>query len=260
MTRLPLPGLYYAPDLFPWYQHLRNVFTLREKDARRRCPIPILSLSYLWKACQKWNRNGKVKSIKFMTAADEKKNHPDNYASNVPRFWWSEFIEIIQIPTYFPTWISTVYHTNIKHLTLARIRCFVTFGRTGGGVGATPPWRFQTKRRRACGKDQQIALAEYSRESMADQRSNFRKFYDFSTLWVHISKTIYRSGMGPSPVCSPFNSAQNEVFWCISVEYLGRIVLIDDAVSHRWRHRSDLWRHESVTWHTHMIGISTMDT
>ena len=28
-------------------------------------------------------------------------------------------------------------------------------------------------------------------------------------------------------------STQNEVFLCISVEYLGRIVLIDDAVSHR---------------------------
>ena len=33
-------------------------------------------------------------------------------------------------------------------LTLARIRCFATFGRTGGG-GCDPPWRFQTKRRRA---------------------------------------------------------------------------------------------------------------
>ena len=47
---------------------------------------------------------------------------------------------------------------------------------------------------------------------MAGQRSNFRKFYDFGTLRVHISKTIYRSGMGPSPACSPFNSAKNEVF------------------------------------------------
>ena len=58
---------------------------------------------------------------------------------------------------------------------------------------------------------------------MAGQRSNFRKFLDFSNLRVHISKTINRSGMGPSPACSPFNSAQNEVFSCISVEYLGRI-------------------------------------
>ena len=46
---------------------------------------------------------------------------------------------------------------------------------------------------------------------MAGQRSYFRKFYDFSTLRVHISKTIYRSGMKPSPACSPFHSAQNEV-------------------------------------------------
>ena len=89
-----------------------------------------------------------------------------------------------------------------------------------------PPWRFQTKLYEALlyevvelsGKDQQIALAEYSRlvvlfdPVMAGQRSHFRKFYDFSTSRVHISKTIYRSGMGPSPACSPFNSAQNEVF------------------------------------------------
>ena len=35
-----------------------------------------------------------------------------------------------------------------QYLTLARIRCFATFGRTGRGV-RSPPWRFQTKRRRA---------------------------------------------------------------------------------------------------------------
>ena len=61
---------------------------------------------------------------------------------------------------------------------------------------------------------------------MAGQMSNFQKFYDFSTLRVRIFKTIKtidRSGMGPSPACSPFNSAQNEEFLCISVEYLGRI-------------------------------------
>ena len=46
----------------------------------------------------------------------------------------------------------------------------------------------------------------------AGQRSNFRKLYDFSTLRIHISKTIYRSGMKPSLACSPFNSVQNEVF------------------------------------------------
>ena len=47
---------------------------------------------------------------------------------------------------------------------------------------------------------------------MAGQRSNVRKFYDFSILRVNISKTINRGGMGPSPACSPFNSAQNDVF------------------------------------------------
>ena len=77
------------------------------------------------------------------------------------------------------------------------------------------------------GKDQQIVLAEYSRLVVLflvlgqyltqlwlvkAQRSNFRKFHDFSTLRVHISKTIYRSGMKLSPACSPFQSAQNEVF------------------------------------------------
>ena len=78
---------------------------------------------------------------------------------------------------------------------------------------------------------------------------------------VHISKTIYRRGTKPSLACSPFNSAQNKAFWCISDECLGvPIVLIDDALSHRWRHRSDLGRHVSVTWHAHMIGISTTKT
>ena len=124
------------------------------------------------------------------------------------------------------------------------------------------------------GKDQRIALAEYSRlvvffwsyfgpifhPVMAGQRSNCRKLQDFSTSRVRISNIIDRSGMRPSPACSPLNCAQNEVFWCISGEYLGRIVLIDDAVSHRWRHRSDLWRHGSVTWHANMIGMSTTDT
>ena len=47
---------------------------------------------------------------------------------------------------------------------------------------------------------------------MAGQRSNFRKFHDFSTSRVRISKTIDRSGMRSSPACSPFNYAQNEVF------------------------------------------------
>ena len=105
-------------------------------------------------------------------------------------------------------------------LTLARKRCFATFAGVGGGVGATPPWRFQTKRRRASRK----RPADCSRgvlaiggiifgprsildPVMAGQRSNFRKFHDFSTSRVDGIKTIYRSGMKPSPACSPFNSA-----------------------------------------------------
>ena len=106
-------------------------------------------------------------------------------------------------------------------LTLARKRCFATFAGVGGGggVGATP-WRFQTKRRRASRK----RPADCSRRVlaiggiilgprsifdpvMAGQMSNFRKFNDFSTSRVDGIKTIYRSGMKPSPTCSPFNSA-----------------------------------------------------
>ena len=47
---------------------------------------------------------------------------------------------------------------------------------------------------------------------MAGQRSYFRKFSHFSTSRVHISKIICCSGMKPSPACSPFNYAQNEMF------------------------------------------------
>ena len=105
-------------------------------------------------------------------------------------------------------------------LALARKRCFATFAGVGGGVGATPPWRFQTKRRRASRK----RPADCSRRVlaiggiifgprsifdpvMAGQRSNFRKFHEFSSSRVDGIKTIYRSGMKPSPACSPFNSA-----------------------------------------------------
>ena len=46
-----------------------------------------------------------------------------------------------------------VYPSRYVLLTLARKRCFATFAGVGGlGVGATPPWRFQTKRRRASRK------------------------------------------------------------------------------------------------------------
>ena len=51
-----------------------------------------------------------------------------------------------------------------RGLTLARIRCFATFGRTGGGVGATPPLGVSKRSVvELSGKDQQIALAECSR-------------------------------------------------------------------------------------------------
>ena len=135
------------------------------------------------------------------------------------------------LPFHLPGWLIYVavillVTARANNLTLARIRCFATFGRTGGGgVGATPPWRFQMKRRRASRKRPAdcsrrvlaIGCIIFGPRSifdpvMAGQRSNFRKFYDFSTSRVHISKTIYRSGMGPSPACSPFNSAQNDVF------------------------------------------------
>ena len=42
---------------------------------------------------------------------------------------------------------------------------------------------------------------------MAGQKTNFRKFRDFLVSRVHISKTVDRSGMKPSPACFPFNSA-----------------------------------------------------
>ena len=118
-------------------------------------------------------------------------------------------------------WKNIVWLKTGSSLTLARKPCFATFAGVGGGVGATPPpWRFQTKRRRASRK----RPADCSRRVlaiggtifgprsifdpvMAGQRSNFRKFHDFSTSRVDGIKTIYRSGMKPSPACSPFNSA-----------------------------------------------------
>ena len=49
-------------------------------------------------------------------------------------------------------------------LTLARIRCFTTFGRTGGGLVRPPPLGVSKRSVvELSGKDQQIALAEYSR-------------------------------------------------------------------------------------------------
>ena len=87
-------------------------------------------------------------------------------------------------------------HPIYSVLTLARKPCFATFAGVGGGVGATPPpWRFQTKRRRASRK----RPADCSRRVlaiggiifgprsifdpvMAGQRSNFRKFHVFFQL------------------------------------------------------------------------------
>ena len=107
-------------------------------------------------------------------------------------------------------------------LTLARKQCFATFAGVGGGglVRPPPPWRFQTKRRRASRKRpadcarRVLAIGGmiFGPRSildpvMAGQRSNFREFRDFLVSRVHISKTIDHSGMKPSPACSPFNSA-----------------------------------------------------
>ena len=51
----------------------------------------------------------------------------------------------------------------IRALTLAQIRCFATFGRTWGG-GVRPPLGVSKRSFvELSGKDQQIALAEYSR-------------------------------------------------------------------------------------------------
>ena len=158
-------------------------------------------------------------------------------------------------------------------LTLARKPCFATFAGVGGGGVRPPLWRFQTKRRRASRKRPEdcsrrvLAIGgiifgprSIFDPAMAGQMSNFRKFHDFSTSRVDGIKTIYRSGMKPSPACSPFNYAQNVVFWCISVEYLRCIVLMNDTVSPRWRHRSNLWRHESATWHSNVISTSVLVT
>ena len=102
-------------------------------------------------------------------------------------------------------------------LTLARIRCFATFGTGQGWVGgATPPPLGVSKRSvvEFSGKDQQIALAEYSRLVVLflvlDQYLTqlwqvkgqvFGNSMIFQLYRVHISKTICRSGMKPSSAC-----------------------------------------------------------
>ena len=93
-----------------------------------------------------------------------------------------------------------------KCLTLARKRCFATFAGVGGGGGSwcDPPGDSKRSVVELRGKDQQIAIAEYSRlvvpiifdprsifdPVMAGQRSNFRKFRDFLDARVHISKSL----------------------------------------------------------------------
>ena len=166
----------------------------------------------------------------------------------------------------------------VRGLTLARKPCFATFAGVGWWWCDPPLGVSKRSVVELRGKDQRPA--DFSRRVLAiggiifgprsifdpvmtGQRSNFRKFHEFFVSRVHISKTIEGSGMKPSPVCSTFNSAWNVVFWCISVEYLGcilSIVLMNDTVSLRWRHRSNLWRHESATWHSNMIGVSVIVT
>ena len=71
-------------------------------------------------------------------------------------------------------------------LTLARIRCFTTFGRTGG-CDPPPFWRFsRLVYSRLAYRVLAIGGIIFGPRSifdpvMAGQRSNFRKFYDFST-------------------------------------------------------------------------------
>ena len=118
--------------------------------------------------------------------------------------------------------------------------------RSDRGLGLVRPPLGVSKRSvvELIGKDQQIALAEYSRlmvlfsvlgqyltqvKGQIFGNSMIFQLYESISAKLH----IYRSSMEPSPACFTLNSAQNEVFWCISVDYLGRIVLIDDAVSHR---------------------------
>ena len=104
-------------------------------------------------------------------------------------------------------------------------------------LGATP-WGFQTKRRRASRKGQHISFAEYLQmvvlflalgQNLTQLRQAkgqiFRKSHMIVLVSrVHTCTTIYRSGMKPSPACSPINYAWNEMFSCNWVEYLGRIV------------------------------------
>ena len=98
--------------------------------------------------------------------------------------------------------------------TLARIRCFATFARTGGEGGATPPPLAFSKRSvlelRGSSK-LSLVLGQYLTQLWQVRGQLFENSMIFQLRVhrhrVHINKTGYRSGMS-----SPFNSAQNEVF------------------------------------------------
>ena len=102
--------------------------------------------------------------------------------------------------------------STLSKLTLARKPCFPTFAGVGGGV-RPPPWRFQTKRRRVIFGPRSIF-----EPVMAGQRSNFRKFHDFSTSRVDSINTIYLSGMKPSPAYSPRSILHR--MWCFDASRL----------------------------------------
>ena len=96
--------------------------------------------------------------------------------------------------------------------------------RTGGG--ATPLGVSKRSVVELRGKDQQIALAEYSRlvvlflvlgQYLTQIWQVKGQFFGNSIIFqlhesISAKLPIYRSVMKPSPACSPFNSAQNEVF------------------------------------------------
>ena len=104
------------------------------------------------------------------------------------------------------------------------------------------------------GKDQQIALAEYSRLVAL-----FLVLGQYLTqLWQVKSQIIensmifqlYESILAKFSIVAAWDLHQRvprsilHGEWCVLMhlgEYLRRIVLIDDAVSHRRRHRSDSW-------------------
>ena len=101
-----------------------------------------------------------------------------------------------------------------------------------GGGGCDPPGVSKLSVVELSGKNQRIALDEYSRlvvrffgprsifdPVMRGQRSNFREIGNFSNYIYCISKTIDRSDIRFSPACSPFNSQQ----YSVSLQFLDGI-------------------------------------